>query len=162
MRLVACAAPVGALLVALEDAPMTSAAVELIASVGDDDLSCWDAYWDASDADEPYYLHARLRDAWYRIDAEPSGGAGAGEEGAGAEAVVRRMGLAGRWASGAPRPSFCYVRTPRRGAPAEGEALLRATTAAVVAAAVESLVFPGSLPARTTSRWRAVAVRLDD
>ena len=178
MRLVASAAPLGALLHTLIDAPMTALAQGLVATVGDDDVSRWDAYFDPSSDDEPYYLYARDRDRWYRIEAEAWSARRDAADAAAAPRAERRdahVRLTGSWPAGAQAPSYGFMRVARRRTSASttmtGDTLVSATTVAVIAAAVESLSrrLPGRAralarpSARSSFRapGRAVTVRLD-
>src|SRR5947209_13296601 len=113
MRLVASAAPLGALLHTLIDAPMTALAQGLVATVGDDDVSAWDAYFDPSSDDEPYYLHARVRDRWYRIEADAWSSR---EQASTTPSSARRdahVRLTGSWPAGAQAPSYGFMRVSR-------------------------------------------------
>ena len=179
MRLVASAAPVGALLHTLVDAPMTAVAQGLVATVGDDDVSRWDAYFDPSSDDEPYYLYARDRDRWYRIEADAWSVLRERAAASTASTVCTTLHreahvhLTGSWPAGAKAPAYGFVRVARRanGARITSDAFVSATTVAVIAAAVESLA--RRLPGRARSlarasgrpsaraRGRAVTVRLD-
>jgi hypothetical protein len=177
MRLVASTPPIGVLLHTLADAPMTSLVAALPEISTDEVRARWDAYWDLSDPDEPYYLHARDSDTWYRVDPEDDveadvDAAGGEALGTGPTAAPRAapLGLAGRWFAGETTPRFCFVRQRRTGgrtgsrtggASVDGENFMHATTAAVVAAAVESLVNSPRVSLRAAARWRAVNVRLD-
>lgn len=162
---------------------MTAAAEALLATVGDHDVSRWEAFWDPSNDDEPYYLHARDRDGWYRIEADDAAHA----ERANAttatrdETSARRVRLTGSWPAGALAPAYGYVRMPSRRrassdtvASSVANAIASATTVAVIAAAMESLARSrrrarrgAGLPAQVASGaagralGRAVTVRVD-